>query len=319
MSVVADNGKIAELKEQYKRPTEVPFPEQAPYSLHIATLGKMLFYDPRLSGAQNMSCASCHNPSFGYEVPFPTAIGAQNTPLGRHAPTVLNLAWSNTFFWDGRAATLEEQAAGPITAPVEMNGKFPEILDRLAAIAQYQTWFDRLFPTQGMTKETILTAIATYERTIVTDLAPFDRWVNGDEDAISKSAKRGFQLFNGKAKCSSCHTGWNFTDNRFHDIGLETDDIGRAEYEPDNVAAKHAFKTPGLRNLTYRAPFMHNGTIADLQGVIEHYETGGIKRPSLSPLMVTLSLTETERADLLAFMTTLTAENTVTPIPILPN
>jgi len=310
---------IDELKQHYKRPTTIPFPEGSPYSLHMATLGKMLFYDPRLSGAQNMSCASCHNPSFGYEVPVATAIGAANTPLGRHAPTTLNLAWGQSFFWDGRAGSLEEQAAGPITAEVEMNGKFPEIIRRLSSVSEYQTWFARLFPQEGVSKNAILTSIATYERTIVSELAPFDSWVNGDENAISASAKRGFALFTGKAKCAACHTGWNFTDDKFHDIGLASHDPGRRDYEPHNAMANHAFKTPGLRNVTYRAPFMHDGSIADLDAVIDHYVSGGAERPSKSEKMQSVTLTPSEREDLLAFLFTLTAEKTVTPLPLLPN
>ncbi|MGI9414347.1 MAG: cytochrome-c peroxidase [Hyphomicrobiales bacterium] len=318
-SPVASEQPGDSLRERFRRPTEIPFPQTAPYSLHIATLGKMLFYDPRLSGAQNMNCASCHNPSFGYETPVPTAIGAANVPLGRHAPTLLNHAWTPRFFWDGRAASLEEQAAGPITASVEMNGKFPEIIARLKDIDEYRKWFERLFPDKGISRETILKAIATYERTVVSGVAPFDRWVEGDEDAMTDEAKRGFELFVGKAGCSECHSGWNFTDSDFHDIGLATEDIGRAQYEPQNALARHAFKTPGLRNLTYRAPFMHNGSLSDLEAVIAHYESGGIERPSLAPSMPSFELTDGERADLLAFMRSLTAEKADTPIPVLPN
>lgn len=310
---------LSALKQQYRRPTTIPFPERTPYSPQLATLGKMLFFDPRLSGAQNLSCASCHNPSFGYEVPVKGAIGAANTPLARKAPTVLNAAWTAPLFWDGRAKTLEEQAAGPITADVEMNAQFPEIVARLKGIPEYKTWFDRLFPGRGVTKDNLLTAIATYERTVVTGWAPFDRWVEGDAQAISASAANGFRLFNSKAGCAGCHTGWNFTDNKFHDIGIPTEDVGRAKIEPSNPLARHAFKTPGLRNLTYRAPFGHKGQFADLDAILAFYETGGVERPSRSPLMRPLSLSTSERADLLAFLRALTAEKTETALPNLPN
>jgi len=211
--------------QSYKRPLLIPFPAAAPYSPQMATLGKMLFFDPRLSGAQNLSCSSCHDPSFGYEVPVPGPIGSANTPLARKAPTVLNAAFTPIFFWDGRAKDLEEQAQGPLTAPAEMNSKFPDIVSRLKAIPEYQAWFNRLFPSAGVSKETLLTAIATYERTVVTGSAPFDRWIEGEETAISDSAKRGFGLFNGKAGCAACHTGWNFTDNQFHDVGFPDNDM----------------------------------------------------------------------------------------------
>jgi cytochrome c peroxidase len=313
------DGRIESLKQQYKRPTAIPFPDSAPYSPQLATLGKMLFFDPRLSGAQNLSCASCHNPSFGYEVPVPGAIGSANTPLGRKAPTILNAAFTPIFFWDGRARNLEEQAQGPITAAAEMNGKFPEIMARLKSVPEYSDWFDRLFPGSGVTKDNLLTAVATYERTIVTGWSPFDRWVEGSETAISASAKRGFELFNGAAGCSACHSGWNFTDNQFHDVGFSDDDIGRGKLEPNNPLAQHAFKTPGLRNLIYRAPFGHAGQSPDIESIIAFYETGGQNRPSKSPLIHAFSLDPQQTQDLINFLKALTAEKTETALPNLPN
>lgn len=307
------------LKAGYKRPTHIPFPEEAPYSPRMATLGKMLFFDPRLSGKQNLSCASCHNPSFGFEVPVPGAIGATNKPLARKAPTVLNAAWIPVLFWDGRAPTLEMQAQGPITADAEMDGKFPEIIARLKRVPEYRGAFESLFPGKGVTQDSILTAIATYERTVVSGWAPFDRWVEGDEAAISEEAKRGFALFTGKAACSGCHTGWNFTDNKFHDLGIETKDIGRAAFDPDDRYAKFAFKTPGLRNLNYRAPFGHAGQFADLDAIMAHYETGGVPRPSRSPLMKPVGLTGDEREEVIAFLRSLTTDQTETALPNLPN
>jgi len=307
------------LKQQYKRPLEIPFPASAPYSPQLTTLGKMLFFDPRLSGNKDLNCASCHNPSFGYEVPIKTPIGTTKTPLDRQAPTLLNIAWVTSFFWDGRAETLEKQAEGPITAEVEMAGKFDVIIERLGQIPEYKNWFKKLFPKKGIAKDTILTAIATYERTIVSGWAPFDRWIEGDEAALSTAQKRGFQVFNGSGKCASCHTGWLFTDNQFHDIGLPSTDIGRAKIEPDNVFAQHAFKTPTLRELTHRAPFMHDGSLTTLQEVIDMYDSGGIRRLSRSPLITPLKLSEQEKSDLIAFLKSLTAERNNVSMPILPN
>nr|WP_132255779.1 cytochrome c peroxidase [Methylobacterium segetis] len=318
-SVPAAEDALDRHKAQYRRPTTIPFPANAPYSPQMATLGKMLFFDPRLSGMQHMSCASCHNPSFGFEVPVPGAIGATNKPLPRKAPTVLNAAWLPVLFWDGRAPDLETQAQGPITADVEMDGKFPEIVARLKGIPEYKAWFGKLFPRDGVTQDNLLTAIATYERTVVSGWAPFDRWVEGDTNAISPAAQRGFALFDGKAGCSGCHTGWNFTDNKFHDIGIPTKDIGRAKFDPDDPKAKFAFKTPGLRNLTYRAPFGHAGQFADLDAIVTFYETGGIDRPSRSALMQPLALSKAEHADLVEFLKSLTADKTETALPNLPN
>jgi cytochrome c peroxidase len=306
-------------RSEYKRPLTIPFIGVAPYSPQLATLGKMLFFDPRLSGNNNMNCASCHNPSFGFETPVTTPIGAQNTALGRQAPTVLNAAWITPTFWDGRAPSLEKQAAGPITAAAEMNGKMDVILANLSAIPDYKQWFEQVFPGSGVTQENLLTAIATYERTVVTNWAPFDRWVDGDESAISDSAKRGFDVFTGTAGCDACHSGWNFTDNKFHDIGLASEDIGRGTVEPGNPKAMYAFKTPGLRNTLYRAPYMHDGSLTTMGEVIQHYESGGINRPSLADSMMPFVLTDQERDDLIAFLGTLTAEKQDVALPTLPN
>jgi len=307
------------LRAAYARPQMIPFPADNPYTPEKAALGKMLYFDPRLSGGQNMNCASCHNPSFGWEVPLDRAIGSQNEPLGRHAPTVLNMAWGGMhFFWDGRASSLEEQAKGPIEAPVEMNMPIDELEQRLGGIEGYRQWFAHVFPEQGITGETIVAAIATYERTIVSGYAPFDAWLDGDETAVSESAKRGFELFNGKAMCAGCHSGWNLSDNQFHDIGLPSDDVGRGGFtgEDDEL---HAFKTPGLRDLTQRAPYMHNGSLVTLEDVVRHYATGGVRRPSLSPMMAPLDLSEQEIEDLVAFMVSLTGEEKIVALPILPN
>ncbi|MBY4592711.1 cytochrome c peroxidase [Rhizobium redzepovicii] len=311
-------GAAADLSA-YKRPLTVPFEGVTAYSPQLATLGKMLFFDPRLSGNKNMTCASCHNPSFGFETPVKTPIGAANTALGRQAPTVLNVAWVSPFFWDGRAPNLEQQAAGPITAAAEMNGKLDDAVSEMHDIPDYKKWFGEVFPDKGISKETLLTAIATYERTVVSNWSPFDRWVDGDEKAVSDSAKRGFELFTGTAGCSACHSGWNFTDNKFHDIGLPSDDIGRYKIDPSSPGNKYAFKTPGLRNTLYRGPYMHDGSLKSMDEVITHYESGGVSRPSLDPAMSPFLLTEEESKDLVAFLGTLTAEKQDIPLPTLPN
>jgi cytochrome c peroxidase len=319
-TAVAQSEDLSALKARYKRPDFTPFPASNPYTAEKAALGKMLFFDPRLSGADNMNCATCHNPSFGWEAPVPLAIGAMNKPLDRHAPTVLNMAWGKDhFFWDGRAATLEEQAKGPIEADVEMNMPLPKLVQKLKGVPDYVRLFDKVFPNEGLKAETITKALATYERTIVSSHAPFDAWVDGDEQAISEAAKRGFELFNGKAICANCHIGWNFTDNKFHDIGLKTSDLGRGKLEPDNIKMRHAFKTPTLRDTAQRPPFMHNGAMADLDAVLAHYISGIEKRPSLSEKLKSVPLTSGEVQDLKAFLLTLTGAKLQVPLPILPN
>jgi cytochrome c peroxidase len=315
--VAAD--ELQALKNGYRRPAEIPFPASNPYTPEKAALGKALYYEPRLSGAENMTCASCHNPSFGWESPNKTAVGAQNTRLARQAPTILNLAWAHPFFWDGRADSAEEQAKGPIEAPVEMNLPLPVAVKRLSRIPEYKAWFTKVFPDKGITPDTIVAAIATYERTVVSSYAPFDAWIDGDGNAISESAKRGFVLFNGKAKCSGCHSGWNFTDNKFHDIGTTTTDVGRGQLEPNNPLAKYAFKTPTLRDTAQRGPYMHAGQQETLQEVMVHYVVGGIDRPSRSPLMGPVPLTQQEIDDVVEFLKSLTGSKQVVTLPVLPN
>jgi len=303
----------------FRRPDTIPFPAENPYTPEKAALGKALFFEPRLSGAENMNCASCHNPSFGWEVSTKTPLGAQNTHLARHAPTILNTAWTHPFFWDGRAASAEEQAAGPLQASDEMNMAMPLAIQRLEAIPGYAGWFRAVFPGQSVTSGNILKAIATFERTIVASYAPFDRWVDGDQTALSDEAKQGFEVFIGKGQCVACHSGWNFSDNEFHDIGLPGDDRGRGKLEPDNPVMQYAFKTPTLRDIAQRAPYMHNGEFDSLESVVAHYAEGGVDRPSRSPQISLITLSEKDRTALVAFLKSLTGERPSIPLPILPN
>ena len=169
-----------------------------------------------------------------------------------------------------------------------------------------------------MSVDTLAKAISTYERTVVSERSPFDAWIEGSEQAISGEAKRGFALFNTKAQCSACHEGWNFTNDSFHDIGLPSEDVGRGQFMADVVKMKHAFKTPGLREITRRSPYMHDRSLATLEQVVEHYDRGGVDRPSRSDLMKRLDLTAQEKSDLVAFLKTLTSNLDPTTVPVLP-
>ncbi len=304
-------------RRDFARYDHITFPEKAPYSPQIATLGKMLFFDPRLSGAQNMSCATCHNPSFGWELPGRHAVGALSEPLKRHAPALENLAQSQHFFWDGRAASFEEQARVSITNPEEMNSSFADVIRPLSLNRGYRDWFAILFPGEGLTENTVVRSIATFERILESGWAPFDDWVEGKEEAISEEAKRGFDLFVGKAGCSSCHTGWALTDYSFHDIGLDTDDEGRAAITGD-PSMRFGFKTPSLRNIELRAPYMHDGSLANLELVLAHYQSGGLERRSKSPLIAPIDFSPEEHSDLIAFLKTLTAYSAQVSMPSLP-
>lgn len=307
-----------EWKTEYVRPTEIPFPEENPYSAGKADLGKKLFFDPRLSGANYISCATCHNPSFAWGDGLPKGIGHGMARLGRRTPTILNLAWGELLMWDGRFESLEEQALGPMSAPVEMNQEMDAIVQELAQIPGYRNLFNVVFPGEGLSVPNIAKAIATFERTIVSGVAPFDHWIAGDEAAISEPAKRGFDLFNGKANCVACHSGWNFTDDSFHDIGLPDKDIGRGNEVPGVKTMQHAFKVPTLRNSVERAPYMHDGSQKNLFSVVRHYNDGFVQRDSLSDQVYQLKLSATEQADVVAFLQTLSSVDAPMAMPVLP-
>jgi cytochrome c peroxidase len=307
-----------QLKAQYRRPASLPFPKDNPYTTAKAELGKALFFDTRLSGGSLLSCASCHNPGFGWGDGLPKGIGHGMVPLGRRSPSIVNAAFGQAFMWDGRAASLEEQALGPIEAGVEMNLPIDELMKRLGSVPGYDRLFRAAFPNEGISPLTVAKALATYERTVVSGRAPFDAWIEGDETAIPEGAKRGFLLFNGKAGCANCHSGWNLTDDSFHDIGLADADIGRGKIVPQVVKMQHAFKTPGLREISRRGPYMHDGSIGTLRGVIERYDDGGVDRPSRSDLVKPLGLSEQEKSDLESFLKSLTSEGDSTTVPVLP-
>lgn len=318
-SADAPSTQAASPVEEFRRPTSAPHPRANPPSDAKVELGKVLFFDPRLSGSGTLSCASCHNPGLAWTDGLAKGHGHLGAPLARHTPTILNVAWGEPYFWDGRAATLEEQVKGPLLAVAEMNTSAAAAVARLDSIPGYAKLFSAAFPAQPISIETIAAAIASYERTVVSGKAPFDRWAEGAEAALSDAAKRGFALFNGKARCANCHSGWRFTDDGFHDIGLADQDPGRAQVAPGIVQLQHAFKTPTLRNVDQHAPYMHDGSIATLAEVIDHYDRGFVQRPSLDVEMVRLDLTADEKRDLLALLDSFTSVDPVVTVPTLPH
>jgi cytochrome c peroxidase len=309
---------IDELKAAYQRPTTIPFPADNPYTPEKVALGKALYFDSRLSAGHVLSCASCHNASWHWGDGLAKGVGHEMKELGRRSPSIVNAAWGSIFMWDGRMPSLEKQALGPIQSPAEMNLPLPELLQRLSAVPGYKPLFEAAFPGEPLSAELVGKAIATYERTVVSGTAPFDAWIAGDEKAISQEAKDGFALFNGKAGCASCHAGWTFTDEGFQDIGLPTTDIGRGKFLPQIPKMQSAFKTPGLREIASRGPYMHDGSLATLAAVIDHYDAGGVDRPSRSDLIKPLGLSAAEKANLVAFLETLTSTVEPTTLPLLP-
>jgi cytochrome c peroxidase len=284
-------------------------------------LGRALFFDPRLSGSSWISCASCHNPALGWSDGLPTAIGHGMKALTRHTPSILNAAYYKRQMWDGRFASLEEQALGPIGSADEMNLDVAEMVKRLRSIKGYMPLFESAYPGEGITKTTVAKAIASFERTIVSREAPFDRWQAGDARAVSDSAKRGFELFRGKAGCTDCHQGPNFTDDGFHNVGVRqwpgVEDAGRFAKVPVKVL-RGAHKTPSLRDLAYTAPYMHNGAYSTLRAVVQMYSRGGDDTANLDPNIRKLDLSPAEIDDIVAFLESLTGEPVLVAAPQLP-
>lgn len=281
---------------------EIVYPDDEENTSEEIELGKVLFFDKRLSSNDQTSCASCHNPDLGFGDGMALGLGTMGNKLGRNTPHIYNLAWSSILFWDGRAATLEEQALGPIEAAGEMNMSLDELLPKLKKVPYYAETFKKVYPDSGLTEETLGRAIAAFERSIIVDNTPFDRYMAGDKNAMSPAAIRGMALYQGKAACTDCHSGPNFTDDSFHNIGINNGDRGRAKIL-EGATMEGAFKTPGLRNVLFTAPYMHDGSLGSLEEVIRHYNNADpSKDKSLSPTLKNIDLSEAEIFDLLAFM-----------------
>jgi cytochrome c peroxidase len=293
----------------FKRPVEIPAPGDNALTPEKIALGAALFADRRLSSEGKHSCASCHRPEQAFTDGRRQARALSGQPLRRNTPSLWNLAWSKQFFWDGRAPSLEVQVRGPIEAADEMNGDWPAILRRLQEDAGIVEQFKAAFPDQlGVTQETVVMALASYVRSLVSPVTRFDAWIDGDVGALNDSERRGFRLFTGKAGCMLCHAGWRFTDDRFHDIGLPGKDPGRSAV-PDGTPGRMAFKTPSLRELKRTAPYMHDGSLPSLRAVLKHYTGGFVHRATVAPTMNRkLRLTPQEKADLIAFLGTLSSE-----------
>lgn len=309
----------AEDLAMFSRPAKVPQPAGNITTPERVELGRQLFFDPRLSGSNFISCATCHNPALGWSDGQRTAIGHGMQVLGRATPTILNTAYQRTQFWDGRAATLEEQALGPIVAAGEMNQPLDELVNELNAIPGYVSSFASAYPGEKITPQTIAKAIAAFERTIIAGESRFDRWLAGAEGAMSKEELWGFVVFKGKGNCTACHSGHNFADDKFHNIGLKGEDNpGRFAIDP-NPALKGAFKTPTLRDVALTAPYMHNGAHATLEEVVDHYNEGGFKNGGTpSEEMKPLNLSKEDKRALVAFLKTLTGDPVAITVPRLP-
>jgi cytochrome c peroxidase len=261
-------------------------------------LGKRLFFDTRLSADEWLSCASCHDPAHAFSEPRSLSVGVFGRRGKRHTPTLLGRGLGESQFWDGRAATLEEQVLQPILSPDEMGMTVETVLKHLSQDPTYR----------GLTRESLVDALASYLRTIRSENTNFDLFVSGWPGVLSDPELEGLRLFRGKARCYLCHSGTQFSDESFHNTGVawsdgQLQDEGRAAVTRKPYQ-KGAFKTPTLREVGRRGPYMHNGSLATLEDVIDFYDRGGNKNPYLDENIVPLHLSEAEKKALLAFLRT---------------
>jgi cytochrome c peroxidase len=301
---------------------------------HLTTLGKKLFFDPRLSSSNQISCSSCHDPALAWSNGRPTAVGHDHRTGKRNVPSLLNIWAMEPLFWDGREDRLAEQIIHPISDPVEMNQNPEALPGKLAAIPGYNALFAQAFEDSTITLERMGQALAQFQRTIVSRESDFDRFVQGNEDALSDRALRGLHLFRTKARCMNCHHGPLFTDQKFHNLGLhyygrEREDLGRYSVtgDPDDMGK---FRTPSLRDVMYTRPWFHNGLFNNIDGVMNMYNHGMARpdpRPEMkddphypvtSDLLKELHLTDGEKDDLIAFMKAISERPYRMPRPELP-
>jgi cytochrome c peroxidase len=302
-------------RRAFARPDHVPEPADNPATPEKVALGAKLFQDTRLSGGGDLACVSCHQAELSFSDGVPRHGGLDGRPLDRRTPPLWNLAWGLSWFWDGRAASLEAQAPGPIENRREMAGDLDEVVSRLSNDEATRRTFAAAFPDDPeVSRTTIAKALAAFERSLVSPRTRFDRWVEGDDSALGPDELSGLGLFVGKAGCVNCHKGWRFTDEAFHDIGLpDSADLGRGAFL-DLRAADHAFKTPSLRERVWTAPYMHDGSMATFEEVVDHYADRVVERPTLSAdLPRRVDLSAKERAELVAFLNTLSSEEPPRP------
>jgi cytochrome c peroxidase len=273
-------------------------------------LGAKLFFEPKLSADQTLSCGICHQPDKGYSDGKATAIGIKDQKGTRNTPSILDLASSPHLFWDGRAKTLEQQALMPITNPIEMGADLPTVVDRLQKDDTYRTAFQSVY--QGPpSAERLGKALAAFERALVQAPAPWDRFMAGDMAAMTEAQQRGWGVFR-QAGCAVCHTPPAFTDRQFHNVGQGTTlphpDIGRMGVTKDQ-SDWASFKTPSLRNVARSAPYMHDGTLRTLRAVVAFYQQGGIANPNKDPMLFPFEFMPQQRDDLMAFLEALSSDD----------
>jgi cytochrome c peroxidase len=283
----------------------IVWPADNPYTKEKAELGRLLYFDPRLSADGTVSCATCHDPKHAFTDGQPFSTGIRGQKGTRNAPTVINRAYSLAQFWDGRAPSLEAQAVGPMANPLEMGNTHTAVVATLKGIPGYRALFRKAFGVEEFSIEHVAKAIATFERTVLSGNAPYDRYKAGDKTALTEAQVRGMRVYFDKAKCDQCHEGVNFTTNMYANLG-----VGMNQPNPDpgrfavtrNPRDWGAFKTPTLREIALTAPYMHDGSLKTLEEVVDFYDKGGEPNKNLDERMKPLKLSAQEKADLVAFL-----------------
>lgn len=354
MSLAEREALVIQLRELYTQPPEqwpkptldpdvqhrelgllpkVVHPEANPGTKAKIKLGKQLFFDPRLSGSGQIACASCHDPDLGWSDGRTTSFGHDRTPLARNSPTIQNSAFRKAFFWDGRATSLEDQAHQVMHNADEMHSSAEVVLENLEKIEGYVTQFQEVFGEEGLTPDNVFKALAAFERSVVGGKTRFDAFLRGRPRALKDNALIGLHLFRTNARCLNCHNGPNFTDDKFHNIGLSRygrpfEDLGRYRVT-NNAEDVGKFRTPSLRNIAKTAPYMHNG-LFDLEELLSLYISGMPNErprrgreddplfPTKSPHVKSLDLNEQDRADLTAFLHSLSEPHVLVRPPKLP-
>lgn len=304
--------------------SEIPAPADNPVTQSKVELGFRLWFEPRLSGNNRMTCATCHHHMTGYSNGERTAAGINGQRGNRNVPTIYAAAGSHEQFWDGRASSLEEQALGPIENPIEMDARLPDVIKKLKAHPYYPQKFQEAFGTD-VNADGIAKAIASFERALKVKPSAVERFWAGDKDALTAQQKQGMAIFNSsKGRCVACHSGPDMTDRRFNNIGVGFE----PPFRPDRDLGRYAvtkrdedygkFKTPTLRNIALSAPYMHDGSLATLEEVVDFYNQGGHDNPNLDPRIGELGLTVDERAALVAFLKALTGPDNLKDLGRLP-
>ena len=287
-------------------------PAENPLTKEKIELGRAIFFDKRMSKDNTIACASCHMAKKGFADGMPVSTGIKGQKGGRSAPVSFNRVYSKAQFWDGRAATLEDQSIGPFTNPIEHGfANHDEMVAKMKKMPGYRKLFQEVFGGE-ITIQDVGRAVASFQRTVLSGNSAVDKYdIGGDQNALSDSAKRGLELFRGKARCTRCHSGFNFTDEKFHNLGIGWDDnkvdLGRY-METKNPEDIGAFKTPTLREISRTAPYMHDGRFKTLEEVVKFYNQGGVKNPHQDNTIIPLEMTDDEQQDLVAMLKSLNGE-----------